>query len=96
MASALDTAVGVNAGLAAVAALPVYEDDDGLDVAPAAAGLATQRLFAEDVAEPREIVDGWMSVAPVQPDPARVSELAASAERRDWWFDRVRESYAWL
>lgn len=96
VASALDTAVGVNAGLAAVAALPVYEDDDGLDVAPAPAGLATQRLFAEDVAEPREIVDGWMSVAPVQPDPARVSELAASAERRDWWFDRVRESYAWL
>lgn len=93
VASALDTAVGMNAGLAAVAALPVLTDDDGLDVPPAAAGLATGSLFLEDVAEPRAIVDGHLSVAPLTPDPARLAELAAPTERRDWWFERVRESF---
>lgn len=92
VASALDTAVGMNAGLAALAALPVLEDDDGLDVPPAAAGLATGSLFVEDVAAPREIVDGHMSVDPVVPDPDRLSALAAPVDRRDWWFSRVREA----
>ncbi|AGF71470.1 o-succinylbenzoate synthase [Corynebacterium halotolerans] len=96
VASALDTAVGMNAGLAAVAALPKLNDDDEMDVPPAAAGLATQRLFLEDVAEPREIVDGRMSVSPVVPGPARLSTLAAPADRRDWWFERVREAYGYL
>lgn len=96
VASALDTAVGINAGLAAVAALPKLADDDSMDVVPAAAGLATQHLFAEDVAEPREIVDGFMSAEPVNPDPARLSELAAAPERRDWWFERVRAAHQYL
>ena len=96
VASALDTAVGMNAGLAAVAALPILEDDDGLDVPPPAAGLATGSLFVEDVAAPREIVDGFLPVDPVTPDPARLAALAAPAERRDWWFDRVRESLAYV
>ncbi len=96
VASALDTAVGMNAGLAAVAALPRLNDDDEMDVPPAAAGLATQRLFLEDVAEPRAIVDGHMTVDPVEPDPARLSTLAAPAGRRDWWFERVREAYGFL
>lgn len=96
VASALDTAVGMNAGLAAVAALPILSDDDEMDVPPAAAGLATQRLFLEDVAEPRGIVDGRMTVAPVGPDPARLSALAAPVSRRDWWFERVRQAHAHL
>ncbi len=96
VASALDTAVGMNAGLAAVAALPVLEDDDGLDVPPAAAGLATGSLFVEDVAAPREIVDGHMSVEPVVPDPARLAALEAPADRRDWWFARVRDAYRYV
>lgn len=96
VASALDTAVGINAGLAAVAALPVFRDDDGLDVTPAAAGLATQRLFAADVAEPRPIVDGWMAVEALAPEPARLVELAAPAQRREWWFERVRAAHAHL
>lgn len=90
VASALDTAVGMNMGLAAVAALPVIADDEDIDVAPAAAGLATGSLFVEDVAEPRQIVDGHLPAAPIAPDPARLGALAASPARRDWWFDRVR------
>ncbi|RNE48928.1 o-succinylbenzoate synthase [Corynebacterium alimapuense] len=96
VASALDTAVGMNAGLAAVAALPKITDDDQMDVPPAAAGLATQQLFLEDVAQPRSIVDGHLSVAPVVPDPDRLSTLAASADRRDWWFERLRLAYECL
>lgn len=96
VASALDTAVGMNAGLAAVAALPKLSDDDDMDVAPAAAGLATQQLFLEDVAAPRPIVDGQMSTKIIAPDSDRLSTLVASPARRDWWFNRVRESYQYL
>lgn len=96
VASALDTAVGMNAGLAAVATLPVLSDDDDMDVPPAAAGLATGSLFLEDVAEPRTLVDGHLSVAPVAPSPDRLEALAAPADRRDWWFDRLRDAYRYL
>lgn len=95
VASALDTAVGINAGVAAVAALPTQEDDEGA-VAPNAAGLATQRLFAEDVCEPRPLIDGHLSSLPQTPDPDRLAALAAPDARRDWWFERVREAYRFL
>lgn len=85
VASALDTAVGMNAGLVAAKL-----------TGSRAAGLATQRLFVEDVAEPRELRDGRLDVAPVEPDPARLHELRASDARRDWWFQRVREAHAQL
>lgn len=92
VASALDTAVGLNAGFAAVAALPRFEDDDFLDVPPAAAGLATGSLFEEDVAPARELVDGFMSTAPVTPELDRIETLAAAPDRRNWWFQRVRDA----
>ena len=93
VASALDTAVGINAGLAAVAAFDAHTDDDGIDVRPNAAGLATGQLFEEDVAEPLELVDGHLPVAPRAPSASRLATLAAPADRRDWWFQRVREAY---
>lgn len=96
VASALDTAVGINAGLAAVAALPGFEDDEGIDVTPNAAGLATQRLFAEDVTEPRELIDGFFDATAQTPDPARLDVLTAPADRRDWWLARLREAYRYL
>ncbi|MGD7003145.1 o-succinylbenzoate synthase [Corynebacterium halotolerans] len=96
VASALDTAVGMNAGFAAVAALPRFEDDDALDVPPAAAGLATGSLFLADVAPERELVDGFMSTAPVIPELSRVEELAAAPDRKDWWFQRVREALKFI
>ena len=80
VASALDTAVGIDAGLVAAKL-----------AGSRAAGLATQRLFLEDVAAPRELVDGRLEVARTAPDPERLYSLRAPAERRDWWFARVRE-----
>ncbi|GAB3592253.1 Muconate cycloisomerase 1 [Corynebacterium faecale] len=96
VASALDTVVGMNAGLAAVAALPKLDDDDLIDVAPAAAGLATSQFFIEDVAAPHRIVDGFMDTTVITPERDRLDTLAATADRRDWWFNRVRESYSVL
>lgn len=85
VASALDTAVGVGAGLVAAKL-----------AGSRAAGLATQRLFVEDVCEPREIVHGQLEVRLATPDPERLQGLRARPERREWWFRRVRESYAHL
>lgn len=96
VASALDTAVGMNAGFAAVASLPRLDDDDLLDVPPAAAGLATGSLFVEDVATPRELVDGFMSTAPIEPEPDRLTALAADPARKDWWFEHLRAAWRYL
>lgn len=96
VASALDTSIGINMGLAAVAALPKIIDDEDIDVTPAAAGLATGSLFLEDVTEPRPLVDGHLPATMLSPDPARLEALAAPAERRDWWFQRVRECWNYL
>lgn len=92
VASALDTGVGIAAGLYTAAALPATATQP----MPAAAGLATSSLFVEDVIEPRPLVDGRLPVANPVPGPARLAELAASHERRDWWFERVRQCYPFL
>jgi len=86
VSSALDSAVGIAAGLAAAAALPRLDH---------ACGLGTGTLFVEDVAEITG-VDGCLSVGDIVPDPARLSALAAPAGRRDWWIARVRTCYALL
>lgn len=96
IASALDTSVGIGMGLATVAALPTVVDDEDIDVAPAAAGLATGSLFYEDVTPARTIVDGHIAVADLAPEPARLAELAAPADRRQWWIDRVRDCWPYL
>lgn len=88
VSSALDTAVGMGAGLAAAAALPDLRY---------ACGLGTGGLFEADVtAEPRTMSEGSLDVRPVVPDPARVSELAAPVERAEWWFARLRRCYELL
>ena len=79
VASALDTAVGMDAGLVAAKL-----------TGSRAAGLATQRLFVEDVAAPRELANGRLEITRTTPDPDRLHGLRAPAKRRDWWFDRVR------
>ena len=86
ISSALDSAVGIAAGLAAAAALPRLDH---------ACGLGTGGLFVEDVAD-ITVVDGSIAVAEVVPDPARLAALAAPADRRDWWIARVRVCYALL
>jgi o-succinylbenzoate synthase len=80
VSSALDSAVGIGRGLLAAAALPQLRH---------ACGLGTGGLFVDDVAEPVSPVDGYLPVAPVTPDPARLAALAAPSERRQWWIDRV-------
>ncbi|WCZ37967.1 o-succinylbenzoate synthase [Corynebacterium jeddahense] len=79
VASALDTAVGMDAGLVAAKL-----------TSSRAAGLATQRLFVEDVAAPRKLIDGHLTVTRTTPDPDRLHGLRAPGKRRDWWFERVR------
>ncbi|MCV7345325.1 o-succinylbenzoate synthase [Mycolicibacterium rhodesiae] len=86
ISSALDTAVGIAAGLTAAAALPQLEH---------ACGLGTGGLFIEDVADIR-LVDGGMAVGDVVPDPARLAALAAPPARRDWWITRVKACHALL
>jgi o-succinylbenzoate synthase len=80
VSSALDSAVGIGRGLLAAAALPDLHH---------ACGLGTGGLFVEDVAEPLTPVDGYLPVAAVTPDPARLATLAAPAGRRQWWIDRI-------
>ncbi|KUH99437.1 o-succinylbenzoate synthase [Mycobacterium sp. IS-3022] len=81
VSSALDSAVGIGRGLLAAAALPDLRH---------ACGLGTGGLLVEDVAEPVTPDGGYLPVAPVVPDPARLQALAAPPERRQWWIDRVR------
>lgn len=86
VSSALDSAVGIAAGLVAAAALPRLEH---------ACGLGTGGLFVEDVADLTP-VDGFLPVGAVVPDPARVAALAAPTDRRDWWIARVEDCWTWL
>ena len=97
VASALDTAVGISAGLYTAAALPTKSDVAGAPSGgPNAAGLATSSLFIEDVAEPLPLHDGTLPVQRVVPDPARLADLAAVVERRDFWFQRLRAAHEYL
>ena len=87
ISSALDSAVGMAAGLTAAAALPQLRH---------ACGLGTGRLFVEDVAEAAGPVDGYLPAGLVTPDPARLSALAAPPDRRQWWIDRVKACHPLL
>lgn len=88
ISSALDSAVGIAAGLAAAGALPTLEH---------ACGLGTGGLFVEDVVEPGPVPQGGrLPVDPAVPDPARLAGLAAPADRRDWWIARTRRCFALL
>ncbi len=87
VSSALDSAVGIAAGLTAAAALPQLRH---------ACGLGTGGLFVEDVADVAGPTDGFLPVGSVTPDPARLQALGAPPERRQWWIDRVRACYPLL
>jgi O-succinylbenzoate synthase len=87
ISSALDSAVGIAAGLTAAAALPQLRH---------ACGLGTGGLFLEDVADVAEPTDGFLPVGPATPDPARLRALGAPPDRRQWWIDRVKACYPLL
>lgn len=87
VSSAIDSAVGIAAGLHAASALPELGH---------ACGLGTGSLFVDDVAETPAQKDGYLPAQPVAPDPARLHALAAAPQRRQWWIDRIRACYPLL
>jgi o-succinylbenzoate synthase len=85
VSSALDTSVGIRAGLALAAALPDL---------PYACGLATVGLLTDDVtAEPLVPVDGALPVRDTPADPDRLARLAAPPEREAAWRERARRCW---
>ena len=81
VSSALDTSVGMAAGVAAAAALP----SQGL-----ACGLGTVGLLAADVVgEPLLAVGGYLQVRRPEPEPDRIASLLVGREREAWWRERV-------
>lgn len=91
VSSALDTSVGLAAGVRLAAALPEL---------PFACGLGTASLLAADVVgDSLRPVDGALDVGragAAAPDPALLARHAAPAERRAWWLDRLRRCHAVL
>ncbi|MEV4987989.1 o-succinylbenzoate synthase [Pseudarthrobacter sp. LMD1-1-1.1] len=88
VSSALDTSVGIRAGLALAAALPDL---------PYACGLGTVSLFESDITlDPLVADDGAIRLRDVAADAGLLERLAAPAERRDWWLDRLRRVHALL
>jgi O-succinylbenzoate synthase len=88
VSSALDTSVGIAAGVALAAALPDL---------PYACGLATTSLLAADVADPSlDGRGGVLAVGAVEPSTELLERHAAPADRRDWWLDRLARCHAVL
>ncbi|WP_454811254.1 o-succinylbenzoate synthase [Paenarthrobacter nitroguajacolicus] len=81
VSSALDTSVGIRAGLALAAALPSL---------PYACGLGTVSLFTSDITlDPLVADDGAIQLRETVADPGLLEQYAAPAERQDWWRDRL-------
>lgn len=86
VSSALDTSVGIRAGLALAAALPEL---------PYACGLGTVSLLAGDVTvDPLVADDGAIRLREAFADQGLLEQYAASSERREWWLARLRRAYA--
>ncbi|WP_405472724.1 o-succinylbenzoate synthase [Paenarthrobacter ilicis] len=88
VSSALDTSVGIRAGLALAAALPSL---------PYACGLGTVSLFTSDITlDPLVADDGTIRLRDVAADAGLLERYAASGDRRDWWLERLRRVHAVL
>jgi len=88
VSSALDTSVGIRAGLALAAALPRL---------PFACGLSTLELMAGDVSDdslvPRA---GSIAVRQLTVEPDLLDRWQAPADREQWWRERVIRCHAVL
>ena len=83
VSSAVESSIGIAAGVALAAALPEL---------PYACGLATVQLLTDDVvADPLLPVDGALPVRRPTVDPARLEQLAASPDREEHWRRRMAE-----
>jgi o-succinylbenzoate synthase len=81
VSSALETSVGIAAGVALAAALPEL---------PYACGLGTVGLLERDVVvDPLVPVDGVLQVRRPEPDGGLVRAAAASDAARRWWHERI-------
>jgi len=88
VSSALDTSVGIRAGLALAAALPDL---------PFACGLSTVELLAGDVADdPLVPMAGSIAVRELTVVEELLQRWRATAEREQWWRQRVARCYPWL
>ena len=83
VSSALETSVGIAAGVALAAALPSL---------PFACGLATVQLLTDDVAvHPLLPRDGELPVVRPEVDPAALERVRATTEREAAWAARLEE-----
>lgn len=81
VSSALDTSIGIRAGLALAAALPSL---------PYACGLGTVSLFGSDITlDPLVADDGAIRLREAVADAGLLEKYAAPGERRDWWLERL-------
>jgi O-succinylbenzoate synthase len=88
VSSALDTSVGMAAGVALAAALPEL---------PFACGLGTVALLEGDVcAESLAPRGGALPVRRAVPDEALLTDWAAPTEREHWWRARVEAAHSHL
>jgi len=85
VSSALDTSIGIALGASLAAALPDLDYD---------CGLGTAALFARDVCDPPLLpVGGAIPAGRVAPDAASLDAVAAPADRRAWWLDRLERCH---
>jgi len=83
VSSALETSVGLAAGIALAAALPELEH---------ASGLATVGMLADDVADHRLVaVDGYVPVHRPEVSEERLARVAAPADREAYWRARLAD-----
>ena len=81
VSSAVESSVGLAAGVALAAALPEL---------PYACGLGTTSLLGADVTStPLDAVDGWLPVRPVEVDEDALAEVAADASTDAAWRARL-------
>ncbi len=88
VSSALDSSVGIAAGVALAAALPRLEH---------ACGLATAALFATEPATPALPTHGVLTPGPAPvPDPEVLEQLKLPADRQRWWHKRLAMAHGVL
>ena len=86
VSSAVESSIGIAAGLALAAALPEL---------PHACGLATVQMLRGDVvADPLLPVDGRIAVRRPSLDPAAFAAVAAAPARVAFWEDRIAAAAA--
>jgi O-succinylbenzoate synthase len=86
VSSALDTSVGIRAGLALAAALPEL---------PFACGLGTVELMAGDVTDDSLVpVSGSVALRDLTVEPELLDKWQAPADRQSWWRERLIRCHA--